>query len=123
MESDQNVFCHWVVVVSDGRTYLGHLRERKGNLVTLHEAFELRTIEIRRPSPGGQGMEVVLQNMAVQEPLCSDGVKMDLYVTKVRHFSELSDIDRYEHIKFVKMAQDTFLKQRARSIGLEVGRA
>lgn len=123
MEQDQDVYRDWVVIVSDGRTYLGRLEEREGNHVVLAKSFELRTLEMRRPDATGRGVEMVLQNIFVQDPLCTEGVDAEFFVTKIKHFSSLSDVDRREHINFVQAAEKAFMAQRAKALGIEIASA
>ena len=123
MESDEVVYSDWVVVVSDGRTYLGRLEEHSNNHVLLAHSFELRTLEMRRPDPTGRGVEMTLQNVFVQDPLCTEGVDAEFYVTKIKYFSGMTDVDRREHIKFVQAAEKAFVVQRAKASGIEIASA
>jgi len=120
MEQDKDVYRDWVIVVSDGRNYVGELVEREHNWIKIKKAFELKILEMRRPSPTGQGIEMVLQNMHVQEPLCLGGVSMELYITKIRYFTDLTDVDRREHYSFVESAERAFMMQRAKTSGIEL---
>lgn len=124
MAEDEDVYRDWVIVTSDGKNYLGQLDQKSNNNVTLRDAFELRIMELRRPDSSGRGVEVVLQNMHVQEPLCAGGVSMELWITKIRYFKDMSNADLLEHVHFVESAKRQFMAQKAKSFGIElVGRA
>jgi hypothetical protein len=123
MGPDENLYGDWAVVETGGKQYIGKYvglnvdnRLPKGG-VDMDEAFELLVMKIQQPQPNGVPALTQL-NVSVPEALCSGGTKMTLWPTKFRFLADAESFDFDEHVRFIELAKQSFLTNRAAKSGL-----
>jgi hypothetical protein len=123
MGPDKDLYSDWVVIETGSKQYIGKYegldtddRIPSGG-VRVSEAFELLVMKIQQPQPNGVPALTQL-NVSVPEALCSGGARMTLWPSKMRflQYSEVGDFDK--HVRFIELAKQSFLANRAAESGL-----